>query len=178
MEPEKWRDIPGYEGFYKVSSYGRVRSLDIEKSNHSGGVWIEKGRVLKPSTNRGGYNAVILVMYKKNKSHLVHRLVALAFLGKSNLEVNHKDKNTRNNNLENLEYVTKRENISHKFDKKNTSSKRTGVYFNKQAGRFQACISLNGKNYNLGLFNTEDEAGDKYDAVLAENGIVNRYSRH
>lgn len=175
---EKWKDIPGYEGYYKVSSFGRVKSLAMEKTNHSGGAWIEPARLLQPATNKGGYSVVVLVSCKKSKSFLVHRLVALAFLGKSDLEVNHKDKNTKNNKLSNLEYVTKRENISHKFDKTKTSSKRTGVYFNKQAKKFQACISLAGKNYNLGLFDTEEEAGNEYDRVLAENGITNRYSRH
>jgi len=174
---ETWKDIPNYEGLYRVSSFGRIKSLQMEKINHTGGVWIEPSRMLKPSENDQGYLNVILVKYKSKKSFLVHRLVALAFFGPSKLEVNHKDKNTKNNRVNNLEYVTKRENISHKFDKTKTSSRRTGVYFNKKAGKFQACISINGKNYNLGLFNSEDEAGDKYDEVCEQNGIKNRYSR-
>lgn len=177
-EIERWKDIPGYEGLYRASTFGKIKSLSVEKINHTGGVWISKPIILRQGTNRQGYRTCVLVRLRKDKSFLVHRLIALTFIGKSNLEVNHKDKCVWNNHLTNLEYVTKRENISHKFNKSETSSYRTGVYFNKKSKKFQACININGKNYNLGQFDNEEQAGDKYDLVLKENGIINRYSKN
>jgi len=174
---EIWKEIPGYEEFYEASSHGRIKSKQREKMNHTKGVWIENERILSPATNRGGYLAVVLSRFKKNKSFLVHRLVAMAFYGVSDLEVNHKDKNILNNNSWNLEYVTHRENISHKFDKSKTSSKRTGVYFNKHAKKWMACITVNKKSYNLGLFDDEEVAAQRYKDVLEKNGLVNRYRR-
>lgn len=95
---EIWRDIPGYEGLYQVSNYGRIKSL-----------LNGKGRILRMYANiKWGYLYVFLYKDKKRKCFRVHRLVAMAFLpDPGNLpEVNHKDENVKNNCAENLEWCT------------------------------------------------------------------------
>ena len=84
--PEEWRNIDGYEGFYQVSSNGRVRRLDRiqhRRQRCRDGLWHEqdyfcKGRILVPNVGNHGYLTVGLCKDGKNKTQLVHRLVATA----------------------------------------------------------------------------------------------------
>ena len=95
---ETWKDITGYEGLYQVSDFGDVRSLNYR---HTGQV-----RVLKQRIYKGGYLQVHLCKDGKKKLHLVHRLVATAFIeNPDNLPcINHKDEDKTNNIVSNLEY--------------------------------------------------------------------------
>ena len=108
---EEFRDIKGYEGLYKVSNLGRVRSLDRKVHNY-----LKKGRILRQSIMKEGYCTVALCMDTQN-TVLVHRLVAEAFI--QNLEnkpqVNHKNCKKTDNNLENIEWCTRSENMKHAF---------------------------------------------------------------
>lgn len=99
---EYWKEIPGYEGLYEVSSYGRVRSVDRYVKNGHSSYRLQKGRVLSPGKDKKGYLNVQL----RNKNFKVHRLVAQAFIENSdNLPmVNHKDEDKTNNNVTNLEW--------------------------------------------------------------------------
>lgn len=99
---EIWKDIPNYEGSYQVSSLGRVKSLQNNKP-----------RFLKPRNNGNGYYYVCLYKYNKQFQVSVHRLVLSIFSGDSILEVNHINGIKSDNRLENLEYVTPKENMSH-----------------------------------------------------------------
>ena len=122
---EIWKDIPGYNGLYQASTLGRVRSMPhktywVDKNGRKR-AYIKKGRVLKDKAgHRGkGYLRVRLHQTKigVNCSPCVHRLVALTFIpnpeGKP--QVNHKDGDTRNNNIDNLEWATSSENNLHKY---------------------------------------------------------------
>lgn len=101
---EEWRDIPGYEGRYKVSDLGRVQSLQW-RGRKAGGA-----RLLKPQANTRGY----LFVYIRDRPQLIHRLVMLAFVGDSGgAYVNHKNGVPTDNNLGNLEYCTPSENSRH-----------------------------------------------------------------
>jgi len=102
---EIWKDVPGYEGHYQVSNLGRVKSLKWSKE-----------RILKPRLDRVGYYHVGLCEGGERKSNLVHRLVMLAFVGESDLQVNHKNGEKSDNRLENLEYCTSSENTQHAYD--------------------------------------------------------------
>ena len=103
---EIWKDIKDYEGLYQVSNWGEVKSMNY---NHSG-----KEKILKPGTYKSGYLYVVLYKNNKRKHFSIHRLVAEAFLeipedikqyiGTVYLQVNHKDENKQNNNVENLEF--------------------------------------------------------------------------
>ena len=113
-----WREIPGYEGLYLISDEGDVFSLPKTVD----GVWTQhrKGKPLKKGKRgrRGQpqYEFVILKGKDGNSHHeSVHRLVALAFLeNPANYpEVNHKDENTLNNHVENLEWCTRQYNIEY-----------------------------------------------------------------
>lgn len=109
MAHEVWRDVPGFEGLYIVSSEGNVMSLP-RMAGRNGAIRNKSGAVLKQRTTPNGYLKVTL--YKDGKPYQisVHRLVMLAFVGDSDLQVNHKDEDKTNNSLTNLEYLTGLEN--------------------------------------------------------------------
>lgn len=117
---EEWRDVEGYEGLYQVSSYGRVRSVDrIVKYPDGKSPRHFKGKELRPQNASTGYLFVNLSRNSRIKRVGIHRLVALSFIQKpdGNMEVNHKDGNRHNNRVENLEWVTRGENILHSYRK-------------------------------------------------------------
>lgn len=101
---EIWRDIPGYDGLYQVSNCGRVKSFQLGNE-----------RILKLRKIVDGYVVVHLCQKRICKNFLVHRLVAEAFLPNpdNKSDVNHKDGDKCNNCLENLEWVTRSENVRH-----------------------------------------------------------------
>lgn len=107
---EEWRTIKGYEGMYEVSNEGRVRSLD----RYAGKNYI-KGKVLSMFKGTGGYTIVSLCINGKNKSFSVHRLVAEAFIPNPHdyPQVNHKDENKNNNDMNNLEWCTAKYNSNY-----------------------------------------------------------------
>jgi hypothetical protein len=113
---EIWKDIPSYIGLYQASNLGRIRSIDclitFRKKN---GVFnrFRKGRILKHCNNRYGYPMVVLTKPDHRMCHSVHRLVMLAFIGHSDLTVNHKNGIKTDNRLDNLEYLTMSENLFH-----------------------------------------------------------------
>ena len=113
---DNWKDVVGYEGLYKVSDTGKVRSLERYRDNKNGNQVLIKGRLLKQAENLG-YKYVSLSKNGEQKSFRVHRLVAIAFLeNKLNKpNVNHKDCNKSNNNVNNLEWCTQKENVWHAF---------------------------------------------------------------
>lgn len=100
MDKEVWKDIKGYEGLYKISNYGRVKS---EKRLRT------KGGIIKSSLSTSGYEITHLCKNGKVKTFQVHRLVASHFLDNPyNLpEVNHKDECKINNHVSNLEFCTR-----------------------------------------------------------------------
>lgn len=104
---EEWRPIRGYEGAYEVSNHGRVRSLDRDDSAGRP----RKGKILSPSDGR--YLGVSLRKDDSGNFVHVHRIVADAFLGKcpDGYQVHHRDADTHNNRVENMEYVTPRRNV-------------------------------------------------------------------
>jgi hypothetical protein len=110
---EIWKDIPDYEGFYQVSSFGRVRSLSrvVECFN---GKRSHKGKVLKPRL-RNGYLAVNIHVLGKSIDENIHVFVAQAFIGErpDKRQVNHIDGNKLNNHADNLEYCSPSENSKH-----------------------------------------------------------------
>lgn len=104
----EWRDIPGYEGKYKVSNDGRVLSLNYNRT----GKVVE----MKPRPHKDGYVRADLSMNGKVRVFLVHQLVLLSFVGSrpDGCEIAHLNGIRDDNRLENLQYVTASENNSHK----------------------------------------------------------------
>ncbi|TXG90667.1 hypothetical protein DW322_11145 [Rhodococcus rhodnii] len=110
---EEWRDILGYEGSYQVSDTGRVRSLDrlIVLKNGSTQQW--RGRVLSPGVTPYGHQTVRLMRGGTGQSTFVHRLVAIAFIGAAPAghECCHRDGDPINNNVSNLYWGTRSDNL-------------------------------------------------------------------
>jgi len=112
---ELWKEIKGYKG-YEVSNLGRIKSNDMIANSKNNSTQIRKGRILKLKNESNGYQRVML---KQGRSTLlVHRLVALAFIKNQEKKphLNHKDGNKQNNLVENLEWVTPKENVIHSWN--------------------------------------------------------------
>lgn len=109
---EIWRPVKGHEGAYIVSNFGNVMSIPREYKSKDGRSFYVDGKTLKKSDDTRGYDRVQIGKYKKER---VHRIVANAFIpNPMNLpEVNHKDGNKKNNCVENLEWVSHKENVVH-----------------------------------------------------------------
>jgi hypothetical protein len=114
---EIWKDIENFVGYYQISSYGNVRSLDREVNCNFGKRQV-LGKLLKPIKNPHGYFHVSLKNGEKKVTAKIHRLVATHFLHKpcEELEVNHKDGRKENNSVSNLEWVTKKRNQEHAYE--------------------------------------------------------------
>lgn len=113
---ETWKDIPGYPG-YQISDCGRVRTYNKVTSSARFPHRKWKPRILSQKDHaKDGYLRIDLWQGKEHHTHLVHRLVAIAFLGdREGMTVNHKDGNKKNNHLSNLEWMTLRDNIRYGF---------------------------------------------------------------
>lgn len=112
---EEWKDIPGYEGYYQASNLGNIKSVERTVNQRNGGKQVKKEHLLKPSKNKThSYYSVVLSKKGKRKSCLIHRLVWLAFNGPipEGFEINHKDENSFNNNLVNLNLLSHKDNIN------------------------------------------------------------------
>jgi hypothetical protein len=100
---EEWRDVPGFEGLYKISNLGNIKSLNYRR----------KGvvSILKQNTSTP-YN--IIRLYKNEKSFAIHthRIVADAFLATKPTDshtIDHINQNKRDNNVSNLRWLDKTE---------------------------------------------------------------------
>ena len=105
MEVEEWVPAYEFEFEYEVSNLGRVRNA-----------W--NGKILKQTTNRKGYKCVTLYIGGQKFSKRVHRLVAESFNAviPEGMDVNHIDGDKSNNELSNLEFCTRKENVRHAID--------------------------------------------------------------
>jgi len=110
---EVWKDIPGFEGQYQASTFGRIRSVS-RRVDSGHGYRIVQSIILKPIKAKTGYMVVNFVL-KNRKQYLFHRLIALTFIPpiKGKRFVNHKDFDKANNRPDNLEWCTPKENILH-----------------------------------------------------------------
>jgi hypothetical protein len=156
---EEFRDVPGYEGLYKVSNLGNVYSIKKEK-------------LLKLTIgfNKRYYRVRIINRDLKYTTIEVHKLMAMAFLNhersRYNLVVNHINNDGLDNRLENLEVISHRQNLSSgRKDRETMSSKYTGVDLKKN-NRYVSQIKVNKKYYYLGSFSNELKAKNRYDEAL------------
>ena len=162
MEKEVWKSIPNYEGLYEVSSLGRVKSLNYNRTKQE--------KTLLTPVNDNGYCRVNLRKNNIAKTHKVHQLVAMVFFnhtpcGHINV-VDHINGIRIDNHLENLQLITQRKNTSK--DKKNKSSKYTGVSWSNGNNKWMSGIRINGKKIYLGYFTNEFEASIAYQNKLKE----------
>ena len=170
-EKEEWRDIIGYEGMYEVSNFGRVKSLR-RKVRYKNSFRTIKEKIMSPGWGTGGYQFVRLSNDGVIKIFRVHILVWEHFGdGQRNgrlLQVDHKDNDKRNNNIDNLQLLTNRQNVSKYHNKTERTSKYIGVCWCKDMGKWVAHIYMNNKNNHLGYFKKELDAYEAYKKALGE----------
>lgn len=134
-EPEVWRAVPGYEGVYEVSSWGRVR-------RNSASRMAPAGYVMKPRLYQG-YPRYALSKHQRYWHICAHRLVALAFLGPPpfpEAHVAHHDGNRQNNHVSNLRWATGKENEADKKRHGTACGARPGeAHHNAKLTQEQVC---------------------------------------
>ena len=114
---EIWKDVFGLEEYAMVSNLGRVKTKD-RYVNSNGGMYLLKGKERKATDNGLGYKQITFTINGTAVNKYIHVMVLESFSDKpSDLhEVNHIDHDKSNNNLENLEWVTKSDNIKKMID--------------------------------------------------------------
>lgn len=118
MTEEIWIDVLGYEGFYKVSNTGKLKSLKriIKRNDGKYNHIFEK--IMTGGKTPRGYTFHCLKICNVKEQKYIHRLVAQAFIPNPlNLpQVNHIDGNKSNNDVSNLEWCTSKENMMHAYN--------------------------------------------------------------
>ena len=152
-ENEVWKDVIGFEGLYRVSDKGNVRSVARKDSiGRKCG-----GRMLKPGYDKDGYLRVNLCKNGKQKTRFIHRLVAGAFVPNPNgySEINHRDENKVNNYANNLEWCTREHNVNHgtlierSAQTRSKKAKATNIETNEVI-TFNSTVEAGRKGYNQG----------------------------
>lgn len=153
-----WKKIEDYD--YSINENGEIRNNLT-------------GYILKNYTDIHGYYYTMLYKNRKGKTFRIHRLLAKYFLPdfQEELQVDHKDRDKTNNNLNNLRIVTHRENLCNQAKHKKCSSKYKGVTFDKNRNKFQASITINYKAIFLGRYKTEEEAAEAYNKYIDDNNL-------
>ena len=140
---EEWRDIKGYEGYYQISNFGRVKSLSRDVGSNR----CKKETIMKTSLDKDGYENLVLRKNGKQRHFRVNRLVAKAFLENPNNypQVNHKDEDKTNNNVNNLEWCSAKYNVNYGSRTEKASKKVICV----TTGKIFKSIAEASKYYNL-----------------------------
>lgn len=153
-----WKDIPEYEGFYRASRFGEIKSLPRNGT-------VKNEKILKGGIDGGGYRIFNLSKEGKNCTKTLHRLIATTFIQNPlNLpEVNHINGNKLDNRVENLEWCTRSQNMKHAFDNKLNTSNFTSIrLFGKDNPNSKKIICI-------GLDSIEKEYNSITDASKNEN---------
>lgn len=165
MQDEMWKPITGYEGKYEISNYGRIKNLPFiyisGKIQRSGNRTV---REVKPSIRKttiapNGYENVGLRKDGKYKGFSVHTLVWDMFGDAPRLyplQIDHIDGNKLNNHIDNLQLTTP------KFNRRKSINRDLPIGVVRHGNKYQSQITKNGKGSFLGLFDTPEEAHQKY----------------
>lgn len=150
---EVWRDIEDWEGLYQVSNLGRVRSLDGFQYHEEGGFAKKRGQIISLCKNKKtGYLSCTFKRFSKNKTNLIHRLVAKAFpeiCGEwfDGCVVDHIDTVRDNNKAENLRVCTHHENNMNPITRKKYHDMQIGKKKNYSAwNKGKKLPQLSGEN--------------------------------
>lgn len=134
---EIWKDIKGYEGLYQISTNGRVKSL-LKVTKFGNRLKVNEEMILKPALGKRGYYVVSLNHNGKSKTFTIHRLIAEAFIPNplNKKFIDHINTIKTDNRIENLRWVTSKENSNNiltlKHSSESTSKKwEDGCYNNR-----------------------------------------------
>lgn len=146
---EKFKPVKGYAGIYEISNMGRVKSLSRVVERKDGNTRVTEDRIILPFLTKCGYHQIVLCKDGVRKKHLIHRLVANAFIENPNKLpiINHKDENKLNNRVDNLEWCS--------------------AYYNLRYGKMQA---------KLVKINVIDSKGDIVEVVEGIRECERKYS--
>ena len=152
---EIWKDINGYEGFYQVSNYGRIKSLERRTKYYT------KETILKQYDRGQSLSVVLRKPSVKPKFFLVHRLVISTFKPSqdNSLIVRHLDGNYKNNRLDNLYYGTYKENSIDLFMSSSAKQSKLTVNDVKEIKRILS------EEKNISLYEIAKKYGVSYDSV-------------
>lgn len=163
----EWRDIPGYDGLYQISTDGQIKSLPRKGS--------PKENILKGTITKAGYKIVNLCMGSKRRTFNVHNLMAVTYLGyqsgNRSIVCDHVNSDKTDNRLENLRLVSARFNVLKDKVGKGTS-KYPGVSWNTANKRWVAAISVGDKSVYLGSYKVEQQAGLAYTVALELSAVL------
>lgn len=185
---EEWKPIQEFDGRYEVSNLGRIRSQNYNR----------KGVILTQRPHyKNGYMQCHFSYHDPISERCVtttrdvHRIVAETFIPNPENKpcVNHIDFNRQNNIVTNLEWVTYKENIWHsklagRYDDMNhatwlgikisTKSKYRYVYWDTNREKWKASLKVDAKTYNVGRYDSEEEAARAADEFILAHGWKDR----
>ena len=132
---EIWKPIRDYEGFYEVSNLGGIKRLENDKNR--------KEKILKPYKNKLGYLCINLYRDNKVKQMYVHRLVAIAFIPNPENKpcIDHINTIRNDNRIENLRWVTYKENMNNELTKEKLSGENSNNYGKPRSEEIKKKIS-------------------------------------
>jgi hypothetical protein len=145
---EVWKDVVGFEGFYQISNLGRLKSFKKKK----------EGKILSNKNSKGGYFSVVLQKCINKRHTRIHRLVIESFKPnyENKPEVNHIDGNRQNNNINNLEWSTRKENARHAIE--NGFANYKSMNFYNTNIRPKKILQFDLKGSFINIFNNSKEA--------------------
>lgn len=153
---EVWKEVKGFEDYYEVSDKGRVRRKKGKTIYKDGRLAEFSQTILKQGKNSKGYLRVYLSVKSKKYTRSVHRIVAETFLEnpENKKTVNHKDCDKTNNEVNNLEWMTNKENMRHAF--------KNGCYDERDRNTIN----------NLGSYKEGRKGSENHAAILNEQKVT------
>lgn len=159
LENEIWKPVSVVKGRYLVSNMGRIFCIKTQ-------------RISKFKKSTSGYSVIRFSVSNKHCSFFVHRLVMEEFIGKSKLHVDHINRIKTDNRLENLEYVTVRENVRRGMSNSRPSEYGMNIYQNKsKKNPYRIVYFFKGKRQYGGCFSSIEIATKERDKLFSNLGI-------
>jgi hypothetical protein len=158
---EVWKDVPGYEGLYQASNYGRIASIRYGF------------KIRSIVRNPTGYLQCAFRVDNKTKTFLVHVIVANTFLLKCEdcTQVDHINNVKTDNRADNLKWVTRSDNMKNNYYRGVTTVE-------KQGSKGKRIEILDLQDNSLGIFNSLKEATLEFDVSHGNlSSICNPYAR-